>query len=112
MGHKTAIYFAWSRLGETTAPLEVIDNRFPALFESRRMLYPRFTELADPASYDQGIGGFLDHIQRPNFAAFTDLAGSITGTPATAVERADDQGVLSPITPEFLSDVDTLVVIS
>ena len=41
VSHGAAIYFAWSRLGETTAPLEVIENRFPTLFEGRRMLYPR-----------------------------------------------------------------------
>jgi hypothetical protein len=38
---KLAFYYAWSRQGETGAPLPVIGNRFPALFESRRMLYPR-----------------------------------------------------------------------
>ncbi len=112
MTRRAAIYYAWSRPGETRAPLEVIDNRFPALFESRRMLYPRFAELADPASYDQGIGGFLDHIQRPNFAAFAELAESITGRQVTAVERANDEGVVNLISPEFLSDIDTLVVIS
>jgi hypothetical protein len=64
MSHTAMIYCAWSRLGETTAPLEVIENRFPTLFEGRRMLYPRFAEFADPARYDQGIGGFLDHFQR------------------------------------------------
>jgi hypothetical protein len=106
------IYYAWSRLGETTAPLEVIDNRFPALFESRRMLYPRFAELADPARFDQGIGGFLDHIQRPNFTAFAELAASLTGAPVTEVERAGADGALRPITGELLSSVGTLIVIS
>jgi hypothetical protein len=109
---RTAIYYAWSRQGETGAPLEVIDNRFPALFESRRMLYPHFAEFADPALYDQGIRGFLDHIQRPNFAAFAELSASLTGWPTKEVERADDDGVVTPITPDLLSGIDTLVVIS
>jgi hypothetical protein len=112
VSRKTAIYYAWSRQGELSAPLEVIDNRFPALFESRRMLYPRFADLADGGRYNQGIGGFLDHIQRPNFVAFAERAGSITGRPVTTVERADGDGVLSPITGELLSDIDTFVVIS
>lgn len=106
------MYFAWSRQGETSAPLHVIENRFPALFESRRMLYPRYADLADPERYDQGIGGFLDHIQRRNFVAFAGLAGSLTGAPAVEVERADAEGVLHPVTPELLSGVATLVVIS
>jgi hypothetical protein len=106
------IYFSWSRLGETTAPLEVIDNRFPALFESRRMLYPRFSEFADPTCFDQGIGGFLDHIQRPNFVALAELAACVTGAPVAEVERADANGVLSPITGQVLADVGTLIVIS
>jgi hypothetical protein len=108
----TAIYYTWSRQGETSAPLEVIENRFPALFESRRMLYPRYAEFADPTQYEQGIGGFLDHIQRANFLAFADLAASLTGAPTTELERADDDGVLSPITDEHLRGIDTLVMIS
>jgi hypothetical protein len=41
-GRKVVVYYAWSRPGETGAPLEVIENWFPTLFESRRMAYPRF----------------------------------------------------------------------
>ncbi len=36
------LYFAWSRLGETQAPLAQIEDRFPALFELRRMFFPKF----------------------------------------------------------------------
>ena len=110
--HRVAIYYAWSRLVEITAPLEVIENRFPALFEARRIRYPRFAEFADPARYDQGIGGFLDHFQRATFVAFTEFAATLIGTPVTEVERADTDGVQIPITGELLSDVGTLVVIS
>ena len=39
-GRKVVLYYAWSRPGETAAPLEVVENRFPTLFESRRMGYP------------------------------------------------------------------------
>jgi hypothetical protein len=112
VSHRAVIYYAWSRLGETSAPLEVIENRFPALFEGRRMLYPRFAEFADPARYDQGIGGFLDHFQRPGFVVFAELAATLTQAPVTEVERADADGAQIPITGELLSDVDTLVVIS
>jgi len=45
---KVVLYYSWSRPGETGALLEVIENRFPALFESRRMLHPRFEDLSIP----------------------------------------------------------------
>lgn len=75
-GHRVAIYYAWSRPGERSAPLTVIEDRFPTLFESRRMLYPRLAELSDPIRFDQTVTGFLDHIhgvRRP--AAWTACAG-------------------------------------
>jgi hypothetical protein len=109
---RIAIYHAWSRLGETTAPLEVIENRFSTLYEERRMLYPRLAEFADPARYDQGIGGFLDHFQLPNFVAFAELAATLVGVPVIEIERADAHGVQVPITGELLADIDTFVVIS
>jgi hypothetical protein len=59
---KLVVYYAWNRPGEVGAPLEVIENRFPTLFENRRMLYPRFEAFSDPARFDQSIGGFLDRI--------------------------------------------------
>jgi hypothetical protein len=112
MGGGAAIYYAWNRQAETGAPLGVIENRFPALFESRRMLYPRYSELSDPALYDQGIGGFLDHIQRRNFVAFSDLAARLTGAPVYEMERGDDQGRVHPITEVLDSGINTLIVIS
>jgi hypothetical protein len=109
---RIAIYHAWSKVGETTAPLEVIENRFPTLFESRRILYPRLADLADPAKYDQGIGGFLDNIQLARFDGFGEVAATLIGTPVTPVERVDADGARTPITGEFLSGVNTLVLIS
>ena len=84
------LYFAWSRPGETGAPITVIEDRFPAIFELRRQFYPKFEALADPLLVDQGIAGFLDHVQKPNFAAFADQAGTQTGRPVKVVERVDD----------------------
>ena len=39
-GRKLVVYHAWNRPGEAGAPLEVIENRFPTLFEIRRMRLP------------------------------------------------------------------------
>jgi hypothetical protein len=107
-----AFYYAWSRPGETGAPLPVIENRFPALFESRRLLYPRFEELADPSRFDQGIGGFLDHIMKANFVEFIAQASAQTGRPVIEVERVGDDGAEVPLDDAFLNGSDTLIVIS
>lgn len=109
---KLLIYYAWSRPGETSAPLEVIDDRFPALFESRRMAYPRFEEFADPEQFEQGIGGFLDCIMKRNFIAFAELARSLTQQEVLQVERETADGILTRLTSDLLQPFDTVVVIS
>ncbi len=109
---RVVVYYAWSRPGETEAPLEVIENRFPTLFESRRMAYPRFEELADPAQFDQGVGGFLDHIMKQNFTAFVELAESLTGQPVAEIERVADNGAVIALDAGVLDRADTLIVIS
>jgi hypothetical protein len=109
---RVGVYYAWSRPAERTAPLGVIENRFPALFESRRMLYPRYRELADPDRFDQGIGGFLEHILSRNFADFVERTRIATGTPVLEAERVAADGTHTPLTREVVSDLDTLIVIS
>jgi hypothetical protein len=109
---RVALYFAWSRPGEAGAPLTVIDDRFPALFELRRLFYPKFEEIAHEEGTDQGIRGFLDHVQKPNFAEFAAHAQRLTGHPTLEVERISDDGTLRQLDGPFMSDVDTIVVIS
>jgi hypothetical protein len=111
-GRKVVVYYAWSRPGEVGAPLEVIENRFPTLFESRRMLYPRFEALSDPVRFDQSVGGFLDHIMKQNFVAFVEQAGTQTGHPVFEVERIVDNGARTELDAALLDAADTLVVIS
>jgi hypothetical protein len=111
-GRRVLLYYAWSRPGETGAPLAIIDDRFPAVFELRRLFYPRFEGLSDPASVDQGIAGFLDHIQKPNFAAFAEQAETQTGHPAIQVERVTDDGTATPLDAPLIAGIDTIVVIS
>ncbi len=109
---RVLIYFAWSRPGETNAPLTEIDDRFPALFELRRLLYPKFEPLSDSRHFDQGIGGFLDHVQKPNFAGFVELARAKTGNPVIELERVLDDDTEQPLRWSLLEPIDTLVVIS
>ncbi len=110
-GRHVALYFAWSRPDEVAAPLGVLEDRFPALFELRRLFWPRFEQFADPAAFDQGIGGFLDNIQLANFKLFADSAAAWTGNPVRRAERRTDAG-LCALDGEFLAGVDTLVIIS
>jgi hypothetical protein len=105
------LYFAWSRPAETSAPLAVIDDRFPAVFELRRLFYPRFERLSDRGKYDQGIAGFLDHVQRPNFQAFIEQTEVLTGHSVIQIERITDDGAMTPL-DGALADVDSIVVIS
>ena len=58
------------RPAETGAPLAVIDDRVPAVFELRRLFYPKFESLSGRDDVDRGIAGFLDHILKPTFTAF------------------------------------------
>jgi hypothetical protein len=108
---RVLLYFAWSRPGETGAPLTVIDDRFPALFELRRVAYPNFEWLSDRGKYDQGIAGFLDHVQIPNFQAFVKQTEAMTGHPVVQIERITDDGALAPL-DGLVAAVDTIVIIS
>ncbi|HUO43697.1 MAG TPA: hypothetical protein VMT94_02145 [Burkholderiales bacterium] len=111
-GRKIAAYYAWSRPDEIGAPLAIIENRFPALFESRRMLYPRFEEFSDPNRFDQSITGFLDYIMKKNFTAFVEQARAQTGQPVLELERVHDDGQWFPLDDDLAGSVDTLIVIS
>lgn len=112
LGRRLLLYFAWSRPDETRAPLETIDDRFPAIFELRRLFYPRYEALADQDRIDQGISGFLDHVQRPNFAAFVKLTQELTGNEVAVAERVADDGAPRTLDKCLIGNADTIVVIS
>jgi len=111
-GHRVAVYYAWDRSREIAAPLDIIENRFPALFESRRILYPHYEELADPYRFDQGIAGFLDEILRRNFEAFVAQAEAETGRAVLEMERGGENGAIVRLDARILENADTLIVIS
>jgi hypothetical protein len=108
---KTLLYFAWSRPAEISAPLAVIDDRFPAIFELRRLFYPKYESLADGGKIDQGIAGFLDHVQKPNFEGFIALAEELTGCKVREIERVSDAGAMT-LLDAALEGVDSAVVVS
>jgi hypothetical protein len=111
-GRRVLLYFAWSRPGETQAKLLDIDDRFPGIFELRRLFFPTYEGLSDPATVDQGIAGFLDHVQKPNFAAFAEQAEKQTGHAVVQIERILDDGTMTSLDEGLIDGIDTIVVIS
>jgi hypothetical protein len=105
------MYFAWDRAAEASAPLDILDNRFPALFEVRRLFWPHYEVLADPECYDQGIEGFLEQIFLANFRRFTQLVQTWTGSPVQILHRRSQAGQVR-LEAKWLSQIDTLIVIS
>jgi hypothetical protein len=109
--HRTAVYYAWSRAAEISAPLSTIEDRFPTLFESRRLLYPRLQDLSDPVM-DQGIAGFLDQILTKNFTAFVAELATQSGRPVLELERGRTENQSELLNEELLSAVDTFIILS
>jgi hypothetical protein len=111
-GRRVLLYFAWSRPGETDANIDDIDDRFPAIFELRRLFFPTFEPLSDPEKVDQGIAGFLDHVQKPNITAFAEQAEKQTGHAVVQIERVMDDGTSRLLDDVVIGGIDTIVVIS
>jgi hypothetical protein len=110
MARRIAMYFAWDRTAETTAPLGDLDNRFPALFEVRRQFWPAFEPLCDsPAG--QGIDGFLEAIFLHNFSRFGELVAALTGCQLRQIQRRTATGE-TPLDAAQLDAIDTLIIIS
>lgn len=110
MKRRVAMYFAWDRTAETGASLGNLDNRFPALFEVRRLFWPAYEALSS-APGGQGIDGFLEAIFFQNFSLFCDQVAALTGQPARQIQRRT-AGSETLLDAALLNTVDTLIVIS
>jgi hypothetical protein len=104
------MYFAWDRTAETEAPRSDLNNRFPALYELRRLFWPRYEALAD-APGGQDIEGYLQAIFFRNYAAFAEHAATLTGHPVDQLERRTATGE-TLLTDTLLDAYDTFLVIS
>jgi hypothetical protein len=111
-GRNILMYFPWSRPHEEGAALGNLDNRFGALFELRRLQWPKYEALADIGHFDQGIGGFLDNILLQNYALFRESMRIRSGDLVGIVERCTSAGKVTFLDGNFLDDVDMLIVIS
>jgi hypothetical protein len=110
MTRRIGMYFAWDRTAETGAPLGDLNNRFPALYELRRLFWPRYERLAN-APGGQDIDGYLQAIFFKNYAHFAEQASTITRHPVDQLERrtATRETLL---TDSLLDAYDTFIVIS
>jgi hypothetical protein len=110
MVRRIGMYFAWDREAETGPSLGDLNNRFPALYELRRLFWPAYETLAS-APGGQDIEGYLQAVFFRNFARFEEQVGTLTGRPIERFERrtATDETFL---TDALLDELDTLIVIS
>src|SRR3984957_13304796 len=92
IGRNVLMYFPWSRPDEEAAPLGNLDNRFGALFELRRLQWPKYEKLADNERFNQGIAGFLDNVLLQNYALFREDMRIRTGVVVRIVERCTSDG--------------------
>ena len=111
MARRIALYFAWDRVAEAAAPLAVLDDRFPALFEVRRLFWPQYEPLGNEAVPEQGIAGFIDHIFLPNYRLFGQIIESWTQQPLRILHRRSNAGPML-LDRELLRECETLIVIS
>jgi hypothetical protein len=110
MTRRIGMYFSWDRREETGAPLADLNNRFPALYEVRRLFWPRYETLAD-APGGQDIDGHLQAIFFPNYARFAEHATTMTGHRVDQLERRTATAE-TLLTDALLDAYDTFIVIS
>src|ERR1700722_14586642 len=105
------MYFAWDRIAEAAAPLAVLDDRFPALFEVRRLFWPAYEALGNGAAPEQGIAGFIDQIFLPNYKLFSQPTEGWTQHPLRVLHRRSN---VEPVLLDcaLLRECETLIVIS
>ena len=111
-GRNILMYFPWSRPDEEDAPLGNLNNRFGALFELRRLLWPTFEGLADIERFDQGIAGFLDNVLLQNYALFREDMRIFSGNAVRLVERRSSDGKVVLLDGDCLENVDILIIVS
>src|ERR1700722_8843774 len=112
IGRNILMYFPWSRPDEESAPLGNLNNRFGALFELRRLQWPKYEAFADIARFDQGIAGFFDNILLQNYSLFREDMRIRSGNAVRIVERCTHEGTKSLLDGDLLDGVDILIIVS
>jgi hypothetical protein len=106
------LYFSWSRPAEVGANLGILENRYPTLFELRRVTWPEFEELKDVVAHNQGTSGFLDDVVLSDFKRFRDVMQTVTGHPVGLTQRVADDGSVRTLNDDLLRRTDTLIIVS
>ena len=116
---KFILYFSWSRYLEVSSPLEILENRYPTLFEFRRAIYPHYENFADSEKYNQFLAGFLDYVILSDFETFRQFIQKETNHLPEVVQREKDKGENFYLNNELLEDtetgeakINTLIVVS
>jgi hypothetical protein len=112
IGRNILMYFPWSRPNEEGAPLGNLNNRFGALFELRRLQWPKYEALADIEQFNQGIAGFFDNILLKNYSQFREDMRIRSGNVVSIVERCTSAGKATLLDGDFLDSVDILIIVS
>jgi hypothetical protein len=111
-GPNILLYFSWSRPDEEGAPLGNLNNRFGALFELRRLQWPKYEDLADVEHFNQGISGFFDNILLKNYSLFREDMRIRLGNVVRLVERCTSEGKVTLLDGDSLDGIDTLIIVS
>jgi hypothetical protein len=111
IGRNILMYFPWSRPDEEGAPLGNLNNRFGALFELRRLQWPKYEEFGDIEHFNQGIAGFFDNILLRNYSQFREDM-RISGNAVRLVERCTSEGKVTLLDGDVLDSVDILIIVS
>ena len=90
MTRRIGMYFAWDRPAETGPSFGDLNNRFPALYELRRLFWPRYEALAG-APGGQDIEGYLQAIFFHNFARFEERVATLTAATHRAARATHRQ---------------------
>jgi hypothetical protein len=112
IGRNILMYFPWSRPDEESAPLGNLHNRFGALFELRRLQWPKYEDLANSERFHQGIAGFFDNILLQNYSLFREDMQIRPGNVVRIVERCSSEGKVTLLDRDFLDRVDILIIVS
>jgi len=109
---RVSMYVSWSYPAEAGRELYELNNRYSAMWEVRRVAYPKYEEMAgNPKTYMQGIDGTLELFHR-DWEPFREMVSELSEHPVPYFERIDLGGHSFTIDDRMLSDVDTLLLIS
>src|SRR5262249_7411004 len=111
MGRRVGVYFCWSQHRENV-PLAVLEHRYPALFEFRRLIWPSYEQARDPARYRQDVSGFLDHVVLSDFQRMLTVAQEATGVAPVLRQREAYGEARHELDDEWLGSLDSLVLVS